>query len=51
MVEYPNKHNHLSPIQFGFRAKFSTDALLYATENIRSDINNKKIVVGAFLDI
>ena len=52
MVEYLNKHNYLSPIQFGFRAKFSTtDALLYATENIRSDINNNKMVAAAFLDL
>ena len=52
MVEYLDKHNHLSPIQFGFLSKFSTtDALLYATENIRSDINNKKMVAAAFLDL
>ena len=52
MVEYFNRHNHLSPIQFGFRAKFSTsDALLYATENIRSDINNNIMVSAAFLDL
>ena len=49
MVEYLKKHNHLSPILFGFRGKFSTtDALLYATENIRSDINNNKVVAAAF---
>ena len=36
----------------GFRAKFSTtDALLYATENIRSDINNNEMVAAAFLDL
>ena len=52
MVEYLNKHNHLVPIQLSFRAKFSTtDALLYATENIRSDINNNKMVAAAFLDL
>ena len=52
VVEYLNKHNHLSPLQFGFRAKFSTtDALLYATENIRSDINKIKMVAAAFLDL
>ena len=52
MVEYLNKHNHLSPIQFGFCAKFSTtDVLLYATENIRSEIDNNKMVAAAFLDL
>ena len=52
MADSPNKYNHLSPIQFGFCAKFSTtDALLYATENIRSDINNKKMVAATFLDL
>ena len=52
MDEYPFKYDHLSPIQFGFRAKFSTtDALLYATENVRSDINNNEMVAAAFLDL
>ena len=52
MVEYLEKYNIISPIQFGFRAKFSTtDALLYATENIRSDIDNNKMVAAAFLDL
>ena len=52
MVENLNKHNHLNIIQFGFRAKFSTtDALLNATEKIRSDINNNKMVAAAFLDV
>ena len=52
MVEDFNKHNHLSPIQFGFRAKFSaTDDLLYVTENIRSDINNNKMIAAAFRDL
>ena len=36
------KHNLLSPSQFGFREKFSTtDALLCATEHIRNAIDSK----------
>ena len=35
MNEYLERNNLLGPLQFGFRAKYSTtDALLYATENI-----------------
>ena len=52
IFEYFNKHNHLSPIQFGIRAKLSTfDGLLYATETIRSDITNNKMEEAAFLDL
>ena len=52
MFEYLNEHNQLSPIRFAFRAKLSTtDALFYATESIRSDINNNKVVATAFLDL
>ena len=43
--------NKLKPSRFGIRAKFSTtDALLYATEIIRSNIN-KKMVAAALLDL
>ena len=52
IVEDFDKHNHLSPMQFGFHAKFpTTHALSYAFENIRSDINNNKMVAAAFLDV
>ena len=49
--EYLSQHQ-LSNTQFGFRNKFSTtDALLYATENIRKKVNDKDIVCAAFLDL
>ena len=52
MVEYVYKHKLLSPIQFGICAKFSTpDTLLFATENIRSENNNYKMVAAAFFDL
>ena len=35
--EYLERNNLLGPLQFGFRAKYSTmDALLYATENMKN---------------
>ena len=49
---YLNKHNILSATQFGFRAKFSSaDALLHATEKIRSKINDDDYVAAAILDL
>ena len=52
ILEHLERNNLLSQIQFGFRAKYSTtDALLYATEKIRSDIDNNKMVAAAFLDL
>ena len=52
IVEFLDDTKLLSPHQFGFRANFSTaDALLYATEKIRFDIDNKNVVAAAFLDL
>ena len=50
--EYLSQQKLLSNTQFGFRSRFSTtDALLYATENIRNKINDKEVVCAAFLDL
>ena len=45
------KHNLLSPSQFGFRERFSTtNALLCATEQLRNDIDSNKFISAAFID-
>ena len=50
--QFLEKHNLLSPSQFGSREKFSTtDALLCATEHIRNDIDSNKFVSAAFIDL
>ena len=42
----------MTPFQFGFRKNISTqDALVYVTENIRNQIDSKKIVHAALLDL
>ena len=52
MVEYDYKHKLLSPIRFGICTKFSTpDTFLFATENIRSENNNYKMVAAALFDL
>ena len=52
MNEYLERNNLLGPLQFGFRAKYSTtDALLYATENIRKDLNDNQSTAAALLDL
>ena len=52
MNEYLERNNLLGPLQFGFRAKYSTtDALLYATENIRKDLDDNQSTAAAFLDL
>ena len=52
MNEYLERNNLLGPLQFGFPAKYSTtDALLYATENIRKDLNDNQSTAAAFLDL
>ena len=52
MNEYLERNNLLGPLQFGFRAKYSTtDALLYATENIRKNLNDNQSTAAAFLDL
>ena len=39
-------------MQFGFRVKYSTtDALLYATEIIRKDLDDNQSTAAAFLDL
>ena len=52
MVEYLHKLNQQSPtdFEFGFRAKFSTEPLFDATENIRSGTYHNKMVATAFVD-
>ena len=52
ILEHLERNTLLSQIHFGFRSKYSTtDALLYATEKIRSDIENNKMVAAAFLNL
>ena len=49
MNEYLERNNLLGPLQFGFRAKYSTtDALLYATENIKKDLDDNRSTAAAF---
>ena len=49
---YLSKHSIMNPNQFGFRKNFSTnDALLLLTESIRKQIDDKKIVHAALLDL
>ena len=39
-------------VQFGFRPKFSTtDALVFATENIIQEVGKKTFVTATFLDL
>ena len=50
--EYVHKNALLSKTQFGFRKKFSTtNALVYLTEKIGCNINEKNIIAAAFLDL
>ena len=52
IMEYLNKNKLLSQVQFGFRKNFSaSDALVYATEKIRKEIDCNQIVTAAFLDL
>ena len=52
MNEYLEETQLLSETQFGFRARFSTtDALLYATETIRKNLDDGENVAAAFLDL
>ena len=49
--KYFERNKLLGPLQFGFRAIYSTtDALLYATENIRKDLDDNRSTAAAFLD-
>ena len=50
--QFLEKHNLLSPSQFGFREKFSTtDAFLCATEPLQKDIDSNKFVSAACIDL
>ena len=52
MNEYLERNKLLGPMQFGFRAKYSTtDALLFATEHIRTDLDANRSTAAAFLDL
>ena len=55
MNENLDRNKVLGPLQFGFRAKYSTtDALIYATENIRKDLDDNRSTASAaaaFLDL
>ena len=50
IMEYLNENKLLSQVQFGSRKNFSaTDALVYATEKLRKEIDCNQIVTAAFL--
>ena len=52
MIAFLNRNNVLSPSHFGFEDSFSsTDALHFATENIRKKIDQNEYVTAAFLDL
>ena len=52
MDTFLNKHDILSPSQYGFRSNMSTSqALLDLTEEITSSLDNKKYSVGIFIDL
>jgi hypothetical protein len=49
---YLSEHNILSPYQFGFRPKSSTeDALISIVERLYTNINNKETSIALFLDL
>ena len=52
MDTFLNKHDILSPSQYGFRSNMSTShALLELVEEITSSLDNKKYSVGIFIDL
>ena len=52
ITEYLERNNLMNPLQFGFRKRYSTqDALLYFTESIRKERDNKKAVHAPLLDL
>ena len=52
MDTFLNKHDILSPSQYGFRSNMSTSqALLELIEEITSSLDNKKYSVGIFIDL
>ena len=52
ITEHLDKFQIMTPFQFGFRKNISKqDALVYVTESIRNQIDSKKIVHAALLDL
>ena len=52
ITEYLNRNNLIGPSQFDFRKKMSTsDALILATENVKREIDENKIVAAACRDL
>ena len=52
ITSFLEREHLLSASQFGFRKQISTiDAILKSTEQIRLELNRKKNVTGAFLDL
>ena len=52
IIDFVHKSRLLSKIQYGFWQKISTiDALVYLTETVRADLNSRKFVGAAFLDL
>ena len=52
ITEHCERFNIFSNTQYGYKKKHSTiDALLYCTEYIRKEIDEKRSVYGAFLDL
>ena len=46
-----DSNNSLYELQFGFRNKFSTDALLSINDKIRDNLHNKTFSCGVFVDL
>ena len=52
MSNYLESNKLLTQRQFGFRSKYSTtDALVYATENIRKKLDNSENTAAAFINL
>ena len=52
LYQFLSDHNIFYDLQFGFRAKHSTNhALVDITENVRQALDNKKFACGIFVDL
>ena len=52
MTEYLERNKLMNPLQFGVRKKYSNqDALLFFTESLQKELDSKKIVHAALLDL
>ena len=52
MHKFPEDFNCIYELQFGFRAKHSTNhALIDITENVKSALDNKIHACGIFVDL